>query len=463
MFDVTPEDITDGPLARTLVLLAAPLVAQNLAMVAQQVIDLFWVGRLGDAAVAGVGLVLPYIGLFMVPLVGCFTGVKILTSQRVGSEDWQFAKVIPIHGALLGVALSAVLVVFTFTFGGGLVGLLSPPAAVASLAVTYLTTYSIAFLPIAVGDTLESGFTAWGDSRAALYINLTAIVVNLVLDPFLILGLGPFPHLGVYGAALATVVGYSVGALFAVGLLYRGRNGFRVRAADLELRASLFTDIVDVGWPVGAQNTGRQLARLLMVAIVSLVSSTAGLAAYNIGAQIATIAFVPAQGVAGASTSVVGQNLGADQPDRANRATWIGVAIAVGGLSVLGVLQWLYPVPIALTFIPDAAGDTLALTVTYLQVLAYGYWALGAIYTLESGFNGASRTTVSMYSTLVQYWLVRLPVAAIGAFVLGYGVVAVFWGVTLSNVAAAVGLALYYRYKAGDGMLARAARAATAD
>jgi len=146
-----------------------------------------------------------------------------------------------------------------------------------------------------------------------------------------------------------------------------------------------------------------------MVAIISIAGSTAALAAYNVGAQLATLAFVPAGGLAGAATTVVGQNLGADRPGRASRATWLSTGFVVVALLGLGVLQWLFPTLIAETFAPPSAREAFGLTVDYLQILAVGYWALGAIYTLESGFNGASRTSVSMYATLVQYWAVRLP------------------------------------------------------
>jgi len=141
-------------------------------------------------------------------------------------------------------------------------------------------------------------------------------------------------------------------------------------------------------------------------------------------------------------------------------------AIAAVGLSLLGALQWFFPAEIATVFVPSLSGESLATSVLYLQVLAIGYPALGAIYTLNAGFDGASHTQVTMYATILQYWAVRVPIAALGAFVLMAGVSAVFWAVTLSNVAAAVGLAVYYYHSTSNGMLRRAAEeagASTAD
>jgi len=462
MFDVSRDDIVGGSLARTLVILAGPLVAQNFALVAQSVVDLFWVGRLGGQAVAAVGLASVVVALLTVPLRAFFVGGQILTSQRVGAEETVSARRVPFTAAACAVAAAAVLGGALVVFADPVAGLFTGDGTVRSLAASYLTAYALALVAIAASDTLESGFTGWGDTRAALYVNLTAILVNVVVDPLLILGYGPFPKLELFGAALATAVGYGVGAAFALALAARGRQGFELTRDALRPRLDTAREVVDLGLPIAGQSTGRQVARLAMIWVVSAVGGPAGLAAYHIGSQVATVAFVPAQGVAQAATSVVGQNLGAEKPSRARRATWIGVTIAAVGLSIFGVIQWFVPAPIAQVFVPDISGQALEYTVRYLQILAYGYWALGAIYTVEAGFNGAGNTDVSMYSTLAQYWGVRIPVALLGAYVLDLGAAAVFWGVTLSNVAAALWLAGYFYLSADRGMLHRAATDAAA-
>ena len=460
MLDISREEIVSGSLVRALVVLAGPLVAQNFALVAQEVVDLFWVGRLGATAVAAVGLAAVFVALLSVPVGMVFTGTQVVTSQRVGADETEAARAVPVSAAAVAVALALVLAVVVFFGAEGAVALFVDDPGVATFAVDYLLAYTLALVTTGISDTLEGGFVGWGDSRAALYINLTAIAVNVVADPLLILGVGPFLRLEVFGAALATGIGYGCGAALALGLALRGRREFVLTREALRPRFEAAREVVTVGAPVAGQRAGRQVARLVMIGVVSAVGGAAGLAAYHIGSRVATVAFVPAQGIAGAATSVVGQNLGAENPSRARRATWVSAAIAAVGLSVFGLVQWLLPVPIARVFVPDLSGTALVYTVLYLQILAYGYWALGAIYTVESGFNGAGKTKVSMVSTLIQYWLVRLPVAVVGAYVLELGVAAVFWAVTLSNVAAACWLAGYFRYSTDRGMLERAAREA---
>jgi len=457
MLDVSREKIVGGSLPRALLALAGPLVAQNFALVAQEVVDLFWVGRLGESAVAAVGLAAVLVALVYVPLMMVYTGTQVVTSQRAGADEVALGRKTPFTAAVLAVGLAAVIGGVVVLGAEPAVALLTDDPQVAAFAASYLFAYVLALFTGGVSDALEAGLTGWGDTRGQLYANLVAIAVNVVADPLLILGWGPFPRLEVFGAALATGVGYGVGALVALGLLVRGRDGLTVTRAAVRPHLDTAREVVRVGAPVAGQNAGRQLARLGMVGIVSAVGGAAGLAAYHIGSRVATVAFVPAQGVAGAATSVVGQNLGADKPGRARRATWIGVAIAAIGLAVFGVVQWFVPGPIAHVFVPDLSGTGLEYAVRYLKILAVGYPALGAIYTVESGFNGAGKTTVSMYSTLLQYWVVRLPVALAGAFALEMGVRAVFWAVTLSNVAAALWLAAYFHYSTDRGLLERAA------
>ena len=215
-------------------------------------------------------------------------------------------------------------------------------------------------------------------------------------------------------------------------------------------------ELLDVGAPVAGQSAVRQVVRVLIVAVAFAASGAAGLAAYTVGARIASIAFIPALGLQQATQSVVGQNLGAERSERARRATYLGVTIAAVGLGVIGVIQWLVPTVIATAFAPELTERALAFSIDYLRILAYGYPAIGAAYVFEAGFNGARRTRTSFVATVLQFWAVRLPIAAGAGVVLGVGVSAVFWAVTISNVAAAVGLALYYRCETTGGMLQRA-------
>ncbi|UPV75751.1 MATE family efflux transporter [Halorussus limi] len=462
MVNVSREEITDGALVRSLLLLAAPLVAQNLVQVAQQVIDTFWVGRLGENAVAAVGVNFPVIAFIYSATVVVNTGTQVVVSQRVGGDDAAGGRRTAFHGATLALFGAIACAILVSVGAETLVELLVDDDAVAALATTYLVTYMFGFPFSMTSDALEFSFIGWGDSRAALYINLTAIGVNVALDPFLILGWGPFAEMGVRGAALATVIGYAAGLLLALGMILRGRDGLTFTENAVGFDVEEYREVLEVGLPTGAQRAVSQLVRVLIIALVSAVGGAAGLAAYTVGARIASVAFIPAQGLSGAAQSVVGQNLGADNPGRARRATWVSAGIAAVGLTLAGVVQWVAPELLVNFFVADISQRALGLSVDYLKILVLGYWAIGATYAFNAGFNGARRTKVSMVVGLLKYWAVRLPIAAVGAFWFDFDVHAVFWAVTISNVAGAVGAGLYYYYTTNNGMLERAAEKATA-
>ncbi|MFC6837039.1 MATE family efflux transporter [Halomarina ordinaria] len=481
MFDLSPDDITEGPVLRALLVLAAPLLAQNVVQVFQQVVDLFWVGRLDNAgdAVAAVGLVVPLQALvFGFAVFIPFVGTQVLVSQRIGADD--------VVGARRGVG-SGLLAALGLGVGVGVVGILLAPAlidlitsvrpegvgeSVGPLAVAYFSVLMLVLPLITLSDTTEAAFVGWGDSRVALYMNVLAIGLNAVLDPififgfeenpaFALLGLGGvadslyaatgFAGLGVEGAALATGVGYGVGFLLGAALLLAGRNGGMTSRSAFRIDLAEQRELFDIGLPMAGQQVAKQVADLALVVLAFSLGGAAGLAAYFVGFRVAGVAVIPSLSLQQAAQSVVGQNLGAGLVGRARTATWHGAGIAVTVLGLLGVVQWVVPELIVVVLAPqlDAAG--VALTVEYLRVLALGYPAIGAAYLFQAGFNGASETRTSFLASLAQYWGVRLPFALVGGLALAWGVSAVFWAVTLSNVAAALGLAFYYYYSAENG------------
>jgi putative MATE family efflux protein len=467
MLDVSREEITDGSIPRSLLILATPLVLQNVVQFAQLVVDALFLGRVGEGAVAAVGFVYPLTSVMLAVVMMPFIGTQVVVSQRVGGDDESGARTVAANGIALALVVAlpvaAAVVLFAPWIVGSAVDLLNPSNGITAMASIYVVTYALAVPAIAVSDTLEGAFIGWGDSRAALYINVVAVAVNLALDPILIFGWSALgiPAYGVQGAALATAIGYAAGMSLAIAFALGLRDSFALARRDLAFDVGAWRELVDVGYPNSIQQLSKDGVRVAMVALVFYAGGAAAMAAYTIGARVSSIAWIPATGLQQAAQSVVGQNLGAGKPSRARETTWVGVLIAAIGLGLVGIVQWFVPEALARAFIPGVSGDALAFTVAYLRILAVGYWAIGASYLLQGGFNAARKTRTSLIASLAQNWGIRLPLAVVGIAVLGGGAVAVFWAVTVSNVAVAVGLAAYYRYQTSNGMLDRAADTAT--
>jgi putative MATE family efflux protein len=467
VFDLSSEDITEGPLSRALVVLAAPLVAQNLVRVGQGLVNLFWLGRYSSEAVAAVGLATPIVGLLLAAVTYAPSiGTQIVVAQRVGADDTAGTHRVLVAGLLVGLTTGVVGGVSMYLGADSLMALFASihtrdiDSAVLGLSAVYLTIVALGTVVSTLGDVAEGALVGWGDSRKTLYINVATVVTDVLLTPVFVFGWGTVPELGVAGAAIATVAGYVAG--FAITAVYLRT---RVEFATLSARVGDVTldevrEVLDVGLPVAGQRVLRQIASVLFISVVFLAGGGAGLAAYVVGVRISKLAFLPARALQQAAQSVVGQNLGASHPDRANRTTLVGIAIAAGGLTVFGALQWLAPGVIVDVFGPELSPEATAFTVTFLKLLALSYPAAGAMFLLEAGFNGASRSRASLGGAIVRSWVVQLPVAVAGTL-LGYGVVAVFAAVALANVAVAILLAAYYVYSLRNRMFVVAMERAT--
>ena len=332
MFTVDPDEITGNSIPRVLLVLAGPLVIQNLIHVANVVVDTFWLGRLGEDEVAAVGLNFPVISVVAAGITLVAVGTQITLAQRVGAENYSGAKRLAFTGLVTAVVIGTLVSGLFVLAAEPLMAMLASDPTVAGLAALYLGTIML-FYPFAyASDTLENAFVGWGDTNAALYINVTMVGTNIILDPFLIFGWGPFPALGVQGAALASgiglVGGFGLALLFALGL----RSSFTIDRSSIALDRRLVLEIVDVGLPLSGQRLVSDVVRVVIMGFVAAAGGAAGLAAFTVGERVATLAIVPALGLQQAAQTMIGQNVGAERPDRAFRTTTVGVAIATIGL-----------------------------------------------------------------------------------------------------------------------------------
>ncbi len=470
--DAEAGDLTSGPITPALLLVAAPLVVQNVVHVLNQLVDTLVLGRVGEPAVAAVGLTFPILAALFGVVTLTAVGTQIAVAQRVGADDPVGARRAVFNGAVLAVGLGAVLAVTVAVTAESLVGLLGAGEDVGPLAVRYLLAILPFFVFGTLSDTIENGFVGWGDSRAALRINLVIVGTNVALSPVLVLGPGPVPALGVLGAGLASGIGYTAGCFAALALARGHRGSFRFTVKSARLSATDVRTISRLGSPIAGQHLAAQSVRVAVVGIVATVGGAAGLAAYTVGARVASVAFIPATGFQQAAQSMVGQNVGAGREDRADRTIRVGVAVVGSGLAVVGAVQWLVPELLAGLFLPTATATGFDLTVDYLRILAYGYPAIGISALVLAGFNGAGHTSVSLLADVGKHWGIRLPIALLAlpstaavsvaglsfAPGLDLGVLAIFWAVTASNVLVAVGVGAAYLW-VRDGMLADAAGA----
>ena len=432
--------LTEGPLLAPLVALAWPLVAIQLLQVAYNIADTFWLGRLSADAVGALSLAFPLVFL-LISVGGGFTAAgAILVAQHTGAGGKRMA------GHFAGQTLGFVLIVSVglgalgYLATGPLLAMLPTDAATAERVVPLAAAYMRVFF---LGSPALFGFFVFtalmrghGDARAPLRVMVLSVAVNVVLDPLLIFGWGPFPALGVEGAAVATIVSRSVAAVVGIYVLFGTSLGPDIRLGDLLPRPKPVKKILRLGVPSALEHSGVSLA---MVAATAMVATfpPAVLAGYGLGNRLISLVFLPAMGLSQAMNTAVGQNLGAGEPDRAGRAVRLGMILVTGVLVVVGAIAFAVPEPIVSVFLPvetPTATATIGHASEYLRIVAVAFVFLGLLEVALGAFRGAGRTTTALAISLFTLWVVRLPATYLLAFPLGWGPTGVWVAVALADV-----------------------------
>jgi len=428
---------------RAVFLLAVPMMLEMVLESVFGVVDVFFVARLGPAAVATVGLTEAVVTLLFAVALGLATATTALVARRIGEGKRDEAAVVAVQALALGLGLAAV-------FGAG--GLLGARHVLAWLGATpEVLTVGTAYTRILLGGCgsvflLFLGnaiFRGAGDPAVAVRVLWTANLINLVLDPCLIFGLGPFPELGVTGAAVATVTGWTIGVLLLLRLLATGKSRIRISLPFLRLRTDVAARLLRVSWGGILQYLAETGAWVALVRVLALFGDTA-LAGYTVAIRIVAFTFLPSWGLSNAAATLVGQHLGAAQPAEAERSVWLTARYNLAFLGSVGLAFLAVPTLLLRPFIQNP--EVLAVGVEGLRWigLCYGFFAVGLV--AIQAFNGAGDTATPMRLKVLCYWVFQIPLAWALAVVAGLGPRGVFIAIACAEILLAVsGVVLFRR------------------
>jgi putative MATE family efflux protein len=406
-------DMTRGPIARKVGRLAWPLVVGNLLQTVYNLADLFWVGRVGRASVAAVSLMFPLSWMFVSAAMGITAATIALVSQYVGAGDDRRADHVVAQTILLTLALSAALAAVGWTARHELLALMGAEGAVFTEALAYIEVIFLALPLTFLFFAFRASLQGAGDTKTAMWLVLVSAGLNVIIDPVLILGWGPFEPMGTRGAAWATFLSRGVAAVVGVGVLLRGGYGVRLRVGDLVPNPPILRKLVAVGYPATIDGWTRSFAAVVMAAFVTPFGAAA-IAAYGIGVRLMSVTWSVAGAVGQATATGVGQNLGAETPDRAASVTRVATAGTMALLGAAAAVCLAFPRPITRVFIDDPA--VVAETELFLRFVA-PFWAFfGGTMVVQGAFRGAGRTKVAMGLSFLSRWVFRVPVAVVLAF-----------------------------------------------
>jgi putative MATE family efflux protein len=406
------------------------------------VVDVFWVGRLGANAVATVGLTESMLSLVFAVAMGLSLSTTAMVARRTGEKDPEGAAVAGVQAIALGLMVSFVIGIPCFIFGPRLLQMMGASPEIVAIGSGY-TRICLGGSGVVLLLFLNNAiFRGAGDAAIAMRLLWVSNIINLILDPCLIFGWGPFPRLGVTGAAVATLTGRSIGVLYQFYRLMHGTERIHILRRQVRLRFDVLLRLLRVSL-TGILQFG--IAHTSWIGLVRIVSmfGAAALAGYTIGIRIVIFVILPSWGLSNAAATLVGQNLGAGNPERAEKAVWRTGLYNMIFLGLVGVFFVLFAEPVVRLFTHDPA--VIPLGAACLRIVSYGNLGYAYFMVMMQAFNGAGDTVTPTIVNFFGFWLLEIPLAYWLAIPLHMHSNGAFFAIAIAEGSMAVASAILFK------------------
>ena len=439
------KDFTTGSINRAIFLLAIPMILEMLLESLFAVVDIYFVNKVGVEASSTVVLTEASLTILYSVAWGLSIGVTALIARRAGEKNFKEASDIAAQAILLGLFLSLIVSVIGFIFPGEILSLMGASAKVAQenyLFTQIMLTGNIVIMLLFINNAI---FRGAGNASIAMRVLLLANAINIVLDPLLILGIGPFPKMGVIGAAVATTTGRTIAVLLQFYYLFNGKSLIKLAAKQFVVRINLMRSILKTSAGGMFQFIIGSCSWIFLARIIA-ESGTAAVSGYGTAIRICIFTILPAWGLANAAATLVGQNLGANQPERAEKSVWRTAFIAFCFFAIVAVVFFVFGANLMRFFTDDK--EAIAAGTECLHILAIGYvfFAYGMI--ISQAFNGAGDTRTPTYINLFVFWVLQIPLAWALAKFLKMGPTGVYIAIGVSeSVLAIVSIVIFRKGK----------------
>lgn len=435
-------DMTTGSVRGKLMLLAWPVMLSHLLQTFYNLADAFWLGKLGRQALTAPTITMHVFFIGFSLAMGISAAGTTLVSQFKGAGDQKKATLVGGQLLFILTGIGLVLGVAGFFLTPQILNLLQTPADSWQMTYDYMRWIFTGFPLLFVFFVYQGISTGLGDTIGPMQVNLIAVVVNVILDPVLIFGLGPFPEMGVVGAAVATVFSRALASGIGMHRLFKGSNGMRIEAADLKPDRLMIKKIMKIGLPVSMGQLATSLGFTFMIGIVNSFGS-AVTAAFGVGNRIIHMAMVPAFGLSQANATAVGQNLGAGNVERAEKSSRTALLLIGMILLPMALGMFFFGADIARVFVNDP--EVIQLGRIMFRITTPSVFVFGFLLVLLGSFQGSGYTMPVMVLNMTRLWVLRIPGAYLLAYTFGMGPLGIWWSMFISNTVVTIAGWLWFR------------------
>jgi putative MATE family efflux protein len=441
----TEQDFTRGKIGRAILLLSIPMVLEMVMESVFAVADIFFVSKLGADAVATVGITESLMTIIYAIGMGLSMATTGMIARRIGEKKSEEASETAVQALFLAIISSLIIAIPGFIFSSGILKMMGGSQWVIIQGKNYTGIMLGANLVVMLLFINNAIFRSAGDAAISMRVLWIANILNIILDPCFIFGLGPFPKMGVTGAALATTIGRGVGVLYQFYLLTKGKGRIRIYRNIIQFKPKIMFRLLNlsaggIGQFIISTSSWVGLYRI-MAAFGSEV-----LAGYTIAIRIVIFSLLPSWGMSNAAATLVGQNLGARQPSRAEKSVWITGFINTGFLLIVAFIFLSIPEKLVAFFTTDEAIVIVAVDCLRIISLGYIFFSFGMV--MSQAFNGAGDTNTPTVLNFICFWLIEIPLAWILSHTMGLNERGIFLAIVISeSLLGVLGIILFRRGK----------------
>ncbi|WP_339751949.1 MATE family efflux transporter [Algoriphagus aquimarinus] len=424
------QDFTSLPLKTAIFVLAIPMILEMMMESAFAVVDIFFVAKLGEHAIATVGLTESVVVLVYAMGFGISMAATALISRRFGEKEYKEAGAAAFQLLVVGGVISIILGILGWTFAPDILGLMGAEAKVIETGVSYTRIIFAGNTAIMLLFLLNGAFRGAGQAHHAMRSLWIANGLNMILDPILIFGIGNFSGYGLEGAAIATTFGRGIGVVYQLYHLFNGKHKLKILKENIVISWEIIKKIMEIAIGGMGQFLIDSVAWIALTRMNAEFGS-ASLAGFTIAFRILIFTLLPAWGLSGAASTLVGQNLGAKQPDRAEKAVWITARYTVIFMASVTGIYLLFNQQLAGIFTDIPEVKAVASQGLWVVALGYVFFAVGMV--LTQAFNGAGDTKTPAWINIGVLWFIEIPLAYVLAFTFGLAHLGIFISIAFSH------------------------------